>query len=476
MNQKKSTILTTIFIALCFSWTGSSYISWLHQLKQFYDVNFVYIVTESWGGYLPQIAGILTWSYFVATNKKWAFTIPFLTFLCGLDALFVMGCIFPSQSSLVLCSGFIISYLHGILCGFYLTLLAMMVPKQHRGLAFATGYAIGSIASYLLSLPDSGNFLAGKAISVVYLLMIAATIGMLPAIQKQIAQLQTDIPQADLEQSVANATRQPQITDKTTVFRMLLAPAALIFLVTLMNQFMNAIPAISYLNGTIGLEFSRAFYAIGLLLAGYINDKNRRFGPLLCLLALVFSLISLGLYNTPNVTLLLAIIGYITLAFPIVYRVVSFADATDYNKTLLFLAPVGLAIGRLGEATGAYFGLMLTEHHIATIVTLSLLFILISILVYTINMASVVITETEMSVAVETESQPSLSFEEFYDLSKRECEIFDLILKKASNPAIAESLFVSENTVKFHVKNILHKTDCKNRKELIQKAEAYQSE
>ena len=42
-----------------------------------------------------------------------------------------------------------------------------------------------------------------------------------------------------------------------------------------------------------------------------------------------------------------------------------------------------------------------------------------------------------------------------------------LILDGKTNGEIADQLFISENTVKFHVKNILQKTGCRNRNDLV---------
>lgn len=55
------------------------------------------------------------------------------------------------------------------------------------------------------------------------------------------------------------------------------------------------------------------------------------------------------------------------------------------------------------------------------------------------------------------------------DLTRREKEVFDLILKDYSNKEIANNLFIAETTVKKHVQNILKKCNCTNRTEIIDK-------
>ena len=51
-------------------------------------------------------------------------------------------------------------------------------------------------------------------------------------------------------------------------------------------------------------------------------------------------------------------------------------------------------------------------------------------------------------------------------LTERELDITRLIARGATNKEIAEKLFITENTVKVHVKNILSKLELKNRQQL----------
>lgn len=50
-------------------------------------------------------------------------------------------------------------------------------------------------------------------------------------------------------------------------------------------------------------------------------------------------------------------------------------------------------------------------------------------------------------------------------LSRREMEILGLVSKSYTNADIAKTLFISEKTVKTHIKNIFEKTGAKNRVE-----------
>lgn len=66
------------------------------------------------------------------------------------------------------------------------------------------------------------------------------------------------------------------------------------------------------------------------------------------------------------------------------------------------------------------------------------------------------------------------SYSKHHNFTSREKEIFVLLLEGNTNNAISEKLYISDNTVKFHIKNILKKTQCKNRGDLKSHFEKYE--
>jgi signal transduction histidine kinase/DNA-binding NarL/FixJ family response regulator len=56
-----------------------------------------------------------------------------------------------------------------------------------------------------------------------------------------------------------------------------------------------------------------------------------------------------------------------------------------------------------------------------------------------------------------------------FDLGEREVEILHLLAKRYTNPQIAEALYISRNTVKYHIKNIYGKLGVKTRKEATER-------
>ena len=69
--------------------------------------------------------------------------------------------------------------------------------------------------------------------------------------------------------------------------------------------------------------------------------------------------------------------------------------------------------------------------------------------------------------SLSSQEERLLAFVQSHELSSREIEVLSLIREGASNGEISAKLFISENTVKFHVRNILKKTGCANRSELL---------
>ena len=75
-------------------------------------------------------------------------------------------------------------------------------------------------------------------------------------------------------------------------------------------------------------------------------------------------------------------------------------------------------------------------------------------------MATKLLTEfKDLSAGVERESIQGIDA----DLSPREGEVLQLVAQGASNKKIADSLFISENTVKTHLRNIMEKLHLVNR-------------
>ncbi|MBP3893500.1 MAG: hypothetical protein J6D34_05585 [Atopobiaceae bacterium] len=170
-------------------------------------------------------------------------------------------------------------------------------------------------------------------------------------------------------------------------------------------------------------------------------------------------MLSLSGASAPS-TLLWAL-GYFLSGFFTVFRVLLLTDMAS-DQRLHALAGLGLLFGRAGDALAVIVYSLLGEYPLALITVSAVLFSLSVVLFFVLFQQHYVPTHDERPSEKEI-------FERFairHDLSSRECEVLQLVLADRSNAEIAAELFVSEATVKYHVRNLLRKTGCKRRLEI----------
>ena len=218
----------------------------------------------------------------------------------------------------------------------------------------------------------------------------------------------------------------------------------------------------------VSLELSRSFYAAGLIAAGLLNDRKRSAGAVLCVAALVFPFCSIIAGSHFDINYLLWIGGYIFFGFYSVYRVILYTDISRKSGTLAWLSCAGLLWGRIGDAAGAAGGILLGDRPIVLITLMAILFVICIFMFFQLY-------QTMYMQPVEAGTDYVLKFASHYELSQRETDLLRVILGGSTNKEIAEKLFISENTVKFHVRNLLRKTGCKNRNELLPLFDSFRS-
>ncbi len=137
---------------------------------------------------------------------------------------------------------------------------------------------------------------------------------------------------------------------------------------------------------------------------------------------------------------------------------------------------IGLSANVLGVLFGDILGFIIYSSKLpSTNVTLiALVVICVTLIILpTLNRRLVVILKNHAyltSYYTVEEKQSKQSIDNLIilnPLTKREHEVLDMILKGKTNKHIATELFISENTVKTHVKNILSKYQVSSRAELI---------
>jgi DNA-binding CsgD family transcriptional regulator len=77
--------------------------------------------------------------------------------------------------------------------------------------------------------------------------------------------------------------------------------------------------------------------------------------------------------------------------------------------------------------------------------------------------------DAALTLVFDCEPEPARGFPVWDVLSRREQEIVELVSQGLTNKEIAQRAFVTENTVKQHLKRVFTKTDVRNRAELMQR-------
>ena len=433
----------TLWVALCFALTSAMYLSWLSRLMILSDG-----ATPDWlsmvAGYLFQAAGMGLVSLWLRrhpdTPPGWAFA--------GTLALFAVICAPTLLTDTLLGAavfGMLMNRLCGIIAGFYLSVIALNASVNRRSLIFGGGYAAATIMVGLLSL-TGGELMHQPGALLIYmplaLLLIPLTkrLGILEAREE--------------------APAAPDPAQKPSP---LLLACGVALLLSAVKDLGFVFPSADIAAGVVP-ELSRLPYALGLAVAGCINDRNRKNGMICTIAALIIPFIMLGLTSEPVPATICWGLDYLFYGFFSVFRVVLFIDISR-NLRRKELAPLGLLMGRLGDAAGTTISLLLTGHKIALIATTALAFFPAPFLFIRLFQK---LYEPEKSHQ-HTEQEVFEAFCLQYDLSSREREVLRMVIDNHSNGEISDALFISESTVKYHVRNVLQKAGCKNRVELQKK-------
>lgn len=445
MKNKTNAILICTLIGLCFLWTSSGYLTWMYHLLNFYPATSVDIYTEI-VGYLFQILGLFLVSLCSKKNFKLFSATKTVAATFLLDLFFIFLSALAPNGLSALFFGYLMNLFHGLIAGIYLTRLVTRVSQQNKGIVFGLGYGLGSVGTWMISLIGQGNFLKSNYVFLIYIFLTFLSIFLFYVTGKESAF--EDVIQ-----------KQSYLLAKSVFVLVVIT----VFLLSYIKNTSFYFPTADLSKSSISLEFARAFYAIGLIIAGIINDKNRKWGAVCCVAALVFPFAMLILKNNLEGSLILWILNYIFFGLFSVYRVIIFADLAGKSTQYLYLSGLGLLCGRCGDVAGTAAGIFLSNHIVIFVISSSVLF-MITIFLF-INLYQ----RIYMPNLSEKKSRETLlvEFEQLYQFSPRETEVFRLIIEGSTNTEIAEYLFISENTVKFHMKNILKKTACPNRTSLI---------
>lgn len=433
-------IKSTLMIFLSFLLTSTGHLSWMYHLMGQTSAELSNQLTAV-AGYALQAAGLGI--FMLLLRQRWITKrVIFIASLIAYSVCLVPAVMGTSLTGTVV-FGLLLSLFCGVIAGYYLYELTECAPAAHRALSFGVGYGAATLVSWLLSLIADGAVYYGSGVVIICLAAAALTAA--------VAFIKAPPQDEEAPQATAAQVKLPVL---------LLIAGGVVLLFSLVNNIGFSFSASEVKNG-IHLEFSRIFYGVGLIAAGFVTDKSRRHGAVCALAALVIPFIVLALRGEPISSTIFWALGYFAFGFYAVYRVILFSDIAK-SRGLAYLSGVGLLIGRIGDALGTEINTVLIKKETVSVILAAALFV--GAVFLFIRLFQLLYFPAPLRQKSEREL-----FDEFavqYDLSGREREVLRLLLEDKSNKEISEVICISENTVKFHVHNLLQKTGCKSRVEL----------
>jgi len=468
-SANKLHLQSAAITGICFLLTSTAYLAWTYRVVELAEAPIADAVTLI-AAYLMQAAGIGLFALLLHRRPDLVQISVYAAL--GLHMVFLVPSVLCNAFVQVLIFGCILNLLCGWIAGYYLYRLAGAPDASVSALTLGVGYSAAIFASWLLSLPGRELVYNAKIVMIICMLLTAAAVFV---IRMRTGSSEGTLSGGDSAESVhakarlsyTNSSPAPEplpryeLPQDITQRQFLLLAGALVLLLSVVNSCGFSFPSADIRNG-ISVEFSRLFYAAGLLIAGYANDKNRRYGAVCAVIALVIPFFILAAHDEPVSSNFFWALSYFASGFYTVYRIILFSDVSR-DFSLIYLCGFGLMIGRIGDGAGEVLCLALSGHFLLLVGAAALLFVASMLLfLHVYRVLYFPVPQKQKS-----EQEIFIQFSENYNLSAREREVLRFLLEEKTNQEIADELCISDGTVKYHIHNLLQKTGCPNRLKLI---------
>ena len=434
---------TALIIFLCFSLTSAGYLAWLDRLLLFVSEDMADILTMD-VAYLLQAAGILLFSLLVRRIPRLAGK-EFASSMVLLFTALVIPSVTASNTVFLIVSGLAMNLVCGIIAASYLYMLVSDVERGRRGIVWGAGYAAASLCSWLYTVIMGDKSYQPEVILITCVIFAVLAVAVLF--------MQAKGGTSDKTVIIPNGG--------TVSVKTIILAAAIVVLINLTDSTGFAFPA-SDMSGGLSLEAVRLMYAAGLIIAGLVNDRNRKFGAFITVAALIIPFVILALQGVNSSAYVFWCLSYLAAGFFAIYRITLFADIAT-ESGLLYTGVFGLMFGRVGEALGSAVNHVVNGNTLVLIILTVVMYMAIILLFYKLYQ----MFYNPEAEAVRHEQARLYQFARQYDLSTREVEILRLLSSGGTTADLAGKLFISESTVKFHIHNLIQKTGTKNRSELV---------
>ena len=405
-----------------------------YRLMSFYDDVTIDIITSGIN-YILQALGITLYMYRLR-KKPVINNIKDFVYLLIFGSLFMCTILTTSNGIILQLSGYIFNLLIGMYSAFYLTLFAEKTESSNQGLYFGVAYAIGSIGTYLISLIHNGDYIVSKQSIVLYYVVIAIIIYLA----------------LNCENISVPTTQKLEVVKANNLKHLVILIALMTIISTIGSGLYYSLPQAH--NGNWYLI--RVFYALGLVLAGIIIDRKVFIGEILVVATLIYPLIATSLFNQGTNNTITLSLSYVFRGFITIYYVISFTKLYKESSEYLLYASTGLFVSRIVEGIISIIFMRIALSDTFQLIFSAIMFIPLLIIF-------VKIQNEKYAIPPISETKKITLFCEKYELTNREKEILILLTKDYTDSGIAEELFISKNTVRFHISNLLKKTNAKSR-------------
>ena len=470
-HKLKAEYRVFLLIFVSFLLTSTAYLSWLYQLLELVGSGAADLLTMVIG-YVCQATGIGAAALY-CYRRRTSITRPVFSAVLLLHAVCLVPAILSHHAIGAIAFGLLMNLLCGMIAAFYLQELTFATngsdAAEHRGLIFGAAYCAASVAALLLSLIGGRNALHDDRIIIFYLVLTGLCVWQSHYLYTDREKAASEVPPVSPEKAASPkkaASPEKTASSENSAGSFLILACASVFILSLVKNIGFNFPSSDIIGG-VSLELSRIFYAVGLLIAGFVSDRSRRYGAISAFASLIIPFVMLALTGEPVSSMIFWCLDYFIFAYLSVYRILLFSDLAK-ERNAVWLAGFGLLFGRLGDAagTGLYMLLqMLLPGNTVVLITAAALLFILSVFVF-FQLYQRLYAPT--LIRQRSEQEVFELFAKKHDLTGRERTILRMVLEGQSNGQIAEQLFLTESTVKYHIHNLLQKTACKNRRELMQ--------
>ncbi len=460
ISKNRNFIFCCVIIAAVYLLDSLLFFSQFYLMYDFYSEKTINAVSTGWA-YLAQGTGLVLFMLLYKTRSRLSARRVFQVLLFLIEVPVIIASILIPGRILLMFMIVILNIIIGLHTGFTFTLAAAHAPTSRLGLCYGLAYAVGAFGTWLIS-EISGGLMTSYRIIFADSLLIALIVVII-LMYRDAFENGRDGENAD--------TEAPQTADGISPDTA--RGRKILILLCLVIAIMAPISSIGT-NNNLYVEYSRefillaqrSFYAVGLIAAGLIFDKNRMIGGICTIVSLIYPIVLIMVYQESGLVMPVIGMSYVILGFFAVYRAASLMTLAADSKKLQ-LAPLGLAVARICEAVSVLAIIEIGCDELASVILVSVLFIPLVILFF------LMVKEQYTPPAAAAGAPRELSaderraaFAEQYGLTRREEEIATFLSEGRSNGEIADLLQLSENTVRFHVSNILKKTGMKDRNEV----------